>query len=414
MDTDDSPTPSRPASAGADASSSSPPAEAGNGRKRRRLLLGLGALVVVVAVAWTLYYLLVARWYQSTDDAYVDGNVVQITPQVTGTVVEIGADDGDRVEAGQVLVRLDSSDAAVAEQQAEANLAKAVRQVRGLFNNVDSARAELVARRAQLERARADYARRRHLAETGAISQEELAHVREALTAAEAELAGSDQQLQTRRALVDDTVVASHPDVQTAAAALRSAYLGNARTTLVAPVTGYVAMRSVQVGSRVQPGTALMAVVPLEQLWVDANFKETQLENLRIGQPVSLDSDFYGADVTYHGRVESLGVGTGSAFSLLPAQNATGNWIKIVQRLPVRIALDPQELRDHPLRVGLSMSAKADLHDTSGAVLSAQPRTQPRLETAVYAHQLADADALVARIIHANLAGGGSAPAGTK
>jgi membrane fusion protein (multidrug efflux system) len=263
-----------------------------------------------------------------------------------------------------------------------------------------------------LNRARADYARRQHLAETGAISEEELAHVREALTAAEAELAGSDQQLQTRRALVDDTVVTSHPDVQTAAASLRQAYLGKVRATLVAPVTGYVAMRSVQLGSRVQSGTALMAVVPLEQLWVDANFKETQLDDMRIGQPVALESDFYGSHVSYHGHVESLGVGTGSAFSLLPAQNATGNWIKIVQRLPVRVALDPQELREHPLRVGLSMSASADLHDVSGAVLSAQPRDKPRLSTDVYDHQLADADELVTKIIHANLAGSGAATAG--
>jgi membrane fusion protein (multidrug efflux system) len=383
-----------------------------NGKRRKRLLLGLGALVIVAAIAWTVYYFLVARWYQSTDDAYVDGNVVQITPQISGTVVEIGADDGDLVQAGQVLVRLDASDAAVAEQQAEANLAKAVRQVRGLFNNVDSARADLAARRAALNRARADYARRQHLAETGAISEEELAHVREALTAAEAELAGSDQQLQTRQALVDDTVIASHPDVQTAAASLRQAYLGNVRATLVAPVTGYVAMRSVQLGSRVQSGTALMAVVPLEQLWVDANFKETQLDDMRIGQPVALESDFYGSRVSYHGHVESLGVGTGSAFSLLPAQNATGNWIKIVQRLPVRVALDPQELREHPLRVGLSMSASADLHDVSGAVLSAQPRDKPRLSTDVYDHQLADADELVTKIIHANLAGSGAATAG--
>jgi membrane fusion protein (multidrug efflux system) len=406
MDTEDK---TSPGSAPANGSEPSKPAAAKNNGKRKHLLFGLAALVVIVAIAWTLYYFLVGRWYENTDDAYVDGNVVQITPQVTGTVVEIGADDGDLVQAGQVLVRLDSSDAAVSEQQAEANLAKAVRQVRGLFTNVDSARADLAARRAALNRARADYARRKHLAETGAISEEELAHVREALTAAEAELAGSDQQLQTRRALVDDTVVASHPDVQTAAAMLRSAYLGNVRTTLVAPVTGYVAMRSVQVGSRVQPGTALMAVVPLEQLWVDANFKETQLDSMRIGQPVRLESDFYGSSFEFHGHVESLGVGTGSAFSLLPAQNATGNWNKIVQRVPVRIALDPKELAEHPLRVGLSMSATADLHDVSGQVLSQKPREKPRLETDVYDHQLADADTLVSKIIHANLAGADSA-----
>lgn len=381
-----------------------------NGR-RRRLLRLLALVVLVVAVAWTAWYLLDGRWHESTEDAYVQGNVVQITPQTAGTVVSITADDGDLIEAGQTLVVLDPTDAEVAVARAEANLAGAVRKVRGLYNAVDSGRASVAAQKVALDKARADYARRKDLAASGAISAEELAHARDALAAAESALAVSQQQLATSRALVDDTVVASHPDVQAAAAALRSAYLDRARTTLVAPVTGHVAKRSVQVGQRVQPGSPLMAVVPLDEVWVEANFKETQLRHMRIGQPVKLRSDLYGSEAAFSGRIESLGVGTGSAFALLPAQNATGNWIKIVQRVPVRIAFASRDVAAHPLRIGLSMHAEVDLHDQSGAVLATQPPRAPVLSTDVYARQLGDAEARIAAIVHANVA---AAPADAK
>jgi membrane fusion protein (multidrug efflux system) len=202
-------------------------------------------------------------------------------------------------------------------------------------------------------------------------------------------------------------VVASHPDVQAAAAKFRAAYLDDERTTLVAPVTGYVAMRSVQLGQRVAPGSPLMAVVPLHQVWIDANFKETQLTHMRIGQPVEIESDVYGGAVTYKGKVESLGIGTGSAFSLLPAQNATGNWIKIVQRIPVRVVFtDPTQLDKHPLRIGMSLNVDVNLHDQNGPMLSQQPPTQPAFSTDVYEKQAAKADAEIAQIIHANMAGG--------
>lgn len=287
---------------------------AGNPKRKRWLLILLAVIVLatLASVAWEFFY---GRWHEDTDDAYINGNVVQITPQIVGTVVSIGADDGDLVRKGQELVRFDPSDADIALQRAEANLAHTVRQVRGLFSNVDGYRAEVATRKVALAKAEADYKRRKNLADDGAISQEELAHARDALDSAKASLTSSEQQLNTNRALVDDTQITSQPDVKAAAAQLRQAYLDDARSTIVAPVTGYVAKRSVQVGQRVQPGNALMAVVPLDQIWIDANFKETQLKHMRIGQPVEIRSDLYGSDVRYSGTVDSLGVGTGSAFS---------------------------------------------------------------------------------------------------
>ena len=392
-----SPTHSQPV-ADAEAAERQPPRNS----RRKLLLRGLLGVVVVAAIGWGLYYFLVARWYENTDDAYVSGNVVQITPQIPGTVVSIGADDNDYVRAGQTLVKLDRADADVALAQAEAALAQTVRKVRGLYSTMHSSRADVAVKESALRQAEADYARRKGLAASGAISAEELAHAHDALVAAQSALAATQGQLAVTRALVEDTEVASHPDVKAAAAKVRAAWLDDLRTTLVAPVSGYVAKRTVQVGQRVQQGMPLMAVVPLQQAWVDANFKETQLEHMRIGQPVTLTSDVYGGGVTYHGRVQGLGVGTGSVFSLLPAQNATGNWIKIVQRLPVRIALDPKELGRHPLRIGLSMAVTVDLHDQSGPTLSTQPPQRPVFGTDVYARRTAGADALIANIIRAN------------
>ena len=376
-------------------------------KNRRGFLLRLlGVVVLLALIAWTLWYFLDGRWYEGTDDAYVSGNVVQVTPQLSGTVVTIGADDGDLVHAGDVLVKLDDSNTEVALASARANLANTVRKVRGLYSSVNGAQADVAARQVAVDKARADYNRRRDLAKSGAISAEELSHAQDALTAAESGLITSQQQYQTSKVLVDDTVVASHPDVQAAAANLRAAYLDNLRTTIVAPVDGYVAKRSVQLGQRIAPGLALMAVVPLHQVWIDANFKETQLTHMRIGQPVDIRSDVYGGAVTYKGKVESLGVGTGSAFALLPAQNATGNWIKIVQRIPVRIVFtDPKQLDQHPLRIGLSTDVDVSLHDQNGPMLAQQPPTQPAFSTDVYEKQLAQADGLIAQIIHANMAG---------
>lgn len=383
---------------------------AGNPKRKRWLLILLVVVVLagLASVAWEILY---GRWHEDTDDAYVNGNVVQITPQITGTVVSIGADDGDLVQKGQVLVKFDPSDADIALQQAEANLARTVRQVRGLFSNVDGYKADVAAKKVALAKAEADFKRRQNLANDGAISQEELAHARDALDTARSSLTSSEQQLDTNRALVDDTVITSHPDVKAAAAKLRQAYLDDARAVIIAPVTGYVAKRTVQVGQRVQPGAALMAVIPLDQVWIDANFKETQLKHMRIGQPVEIRSDLYGSEVKYSGTVDSLGVGTGSAFSLLPAQNATGNWIKIVQRVPVRIRISPDELAKHPLRIGLSMDVNVNLHDQSGPALAQQSPHEALFSTDVYQQQMASADQLIEQLIHANLADAGHSTA---
>jgi membrane fusion protein (multidrug efflux system) len=375
-----------------------------NSRKRKIMLVVLAIVVILAGVGVWGYHEFYGRWNESTDDAYVNGNVVEITPLVTGTVVSIGADDGDLVHESQVLINFDPNDAEVGLQSAQANLARTVRQVRGLYSNVDGMKAQVNAQQAEVQKAQDNFNRRKNLAAGGAISQEELSHARDDLTSAQNALANAKQQLKTTSALVDDTVVSSHPDVMSAAAQLRQAYLNNSRSTLIAPVTGYVAKRSVQLGQRVQPGTALMAVIPLDQLWIDANFKETQLRDMRIGQPVDIDADLYGSDVKFSGTIDSLGAGTGSAFALLPAQNATGNWIKIVQRVPVRIHINAEELAKHPLRVGLSTQVDVNLRDQSGPVLAQQPPQKASFSTNVYDRQLAEADAMITQLIHDNSA----------
>jgi membrane fusion protein (multidrug efflux system) len=377
-------------------------------KSRRGFFLKLLVLVLVLAgIGWTVWYFVDGRWYEDTDDAYVNGNVVQITPQIAATVLSITADDGDLVHKGDVLVKLDDSDAQIAILSARAELANTVRRVRGLYNNVSSAQADVAVRQTAVDRARADYNRRRDLAKSGAISAEELSHALDTLTSAESSLASAKQAYSTSKVLVDDTVVASHPDVRAAAAKLRSAYLDKARTEILAPVDGYVAKRSVQLGQRVQPGAALMAVVPLHEVWIDANFKETQLTHMRIGQPVDVTADVYGSGVVYKGKIRSLGVGSGSAFSLLPAQNATGNWIKIVQRVPVRVVFtEPKQLDEKPLRLGLSTKVTVSLHDQGGALLAQQAPAKPEFSTDVYDNRLAGVDEEIARVIHDNASAG--------
>ncbi|MBZ5794168.1 efflux RND transporter periplasmic adaptor subunit [Burkholderia sp. D-99] len=383
-----------------------------NNGKRKRMMTLLVAVIVIAAIAYGLYYFLVARFHEGTDDAYVNGNVVQITPQVTGTVIAVKADDTQTVKAGDPLVVLDPADSQVALQQAEANLAQTVRQVRGLFVNDDQYRAQVALRQSDLSKAEDDLRRRMAVAQTGAVSQEEISHARDAVRAAQASLDASQQQLASNRALTANTTIASHPNVMAAAAKVRDAYLANARNVLPAPVTGYVAKRSVQVGQRVSPGTPLMSVVPLNAVWVDANFKEVQLKHMRIGQPVELTADIYGSSAVYHGKVVGFSAGTGSAFSLLPAQNATGNWIKVVQRLPVRIELDPKDLDKHPLRIGLSMQVDVDIKDERGDQLVNAPNTV--YETNVFAKYGDEADAEIARVIAENAGGNASAPAAAK
>jgi membrane fusion protein (multidrug efflux system) len=377
-----------------------PPAQPANNGKRKRMMTLLVIVILIAALAYGLYYFLVARFHEDTDDAYVSGNVVQITPQVTGTVIAVNADDTQVVKAGDPLVVLDPADARVALEQAEANLAQTVRQVRGLFADDNQYQAQVALRQADLSRAQDDLKRRLTVAQTGAVSQEEISHARDAMKSAQAAVDAAQQQLASNRALTANTTIADHPNVKAAAAKVRDAYLNHARNVLPAPVTGYVAKRSVQVGQRVSPGTPLMAIVPLHDVWVDANFKEVQLKHMHIGQPVELTADVYGSSVPYHGKVVGFSAGTGSAFSLLPAQNATGNWIKVVQRLPVRIALDPQELDKHPLRIGLSMQADVNIKDDTGGQLGQAPNTA--YQTNVFDKYGDEADAEIARIIAEN------------
>lgn len=371
--------------------------------KRKRNFIILILILVLAAAGCLAWYFLYARYYESTDDAYVNGNQVALTPQIGGTVTQVTADEGDFVEKGQPLVLLDPSDTKIALQQAEANLANTVRQVRGLYSTADNYRAQVAAKQVALQTAQNDYARRQKIFSTGAIAAEDLSHYRDAVSSAQSDLAAAQQALRTNLAMVDDTVIDSHPEIKTAVATLRQRYLDNARTTIVAPVSGYVAKRAVQLGMRVTSGTTLLAIVPLNEVWVDANFKESQMSTMRLGQKVTLSADIYGDDVEYHGTIESLGIGTGSAFSLLPAQNASGNWIKIVQRLPVRITLDPHDMQKHPLRVGLSMNARVDIRNNEdGHLLPQQTVSTPRFTTDVYKDSLEAADKLVAKILHDN------------
>ena len=342
--------------------------------RRKKALLSVAAVVALAGLSWGGYEWLVASHYETTDNAYVQGNVVQITPQIGGTVMAIHADDTDYVKAGQPLVQLDPADAKVALEQAEANLAQTVRQIRTVYANNGSLSAQVNLREADVAKAQADVARaeddlrrRQSLAGNGAVSTEELNHAqsqlanaRSVLAAAQAGVTAAREQLSSNQAQTEGTTVEQHPSVQVAAAKVREAWLASQRAALPAPVDGYVAKRTVQLGQRVAAGAPMMSIIPLRQVWVDANFKEQQLRKIRLGQPVKLSADLYGRKIEYHGTVAGLGAGTGSAFALLPAQNATGNWIKVVQRVPVRIALDREEITAHPLRVGLSMTATID------------------------------------------------------
>ena len=394
---------------------------------RKKALGAVAAAVLIGGAAYGAYWALVLRHYESTDNAYVQGNVVQITPQLTGTVVAIGADETDYVRAGQALVMLDASDTRVSLEEAEAELARAVRDVRTLYANNEALRAQVALHKADVAHAEVDVAkaqddvnRRASLVATGAVGQEEFHHAsvqltaaRSALEAARAAVVAAKEQLLANEALTENTTVEQHPSVQRAAAHVREAYLALQRVELPAPVTGYVAKRAVQLGQRVQPGQSLMTIVPLDEVWVDANFKESQLRKMRIGQPATLVADVYGGQVEYHGTVVGLGAGTGSAFALLPAQNATGNWIKIVQRVPVRLALNRDEVTAHPLRVGLSMEVEVDVSRTEGKMLADAPRAAAVAETAVFAGSNR-ADDRVREIIAANLGAPGTQPSATQ
>jgi membrane fusion protein (multidrug efflux system) len=374
-----------------------------NDKKRKAVLAGITLLFIAAGAAYALYYKAVLSKVQETDNAYVGGNLVNLSSQVTGNVTEIGADETQMVQAGAPVIKLDAADADIALAQADAKLGAAVRQQRQRYADVAQYDATVALRKLQLKNAEDDLARRKPLAADHTVSGEEVEHARQAVDNARAAIAVALKQEEAARAGVAGVSVALHPSVQAAKADYVQAWLASRRNTILAPVSGYVAKRSVQIGARATPGTSLMAIVPLDQLWVDANFKESELRNIRVGQPARVEADMYGNKVEFHGKVVGLSAGTGSAFSLLPAQNASGNWIKVVQRLPVRIALDPKELREHPLRIGLSTTVSVDIGNTDGPVLGAAMPQAPVYTTQALAQPLQQAGTAADAIIAHNL-----------
>jgi membrane fusion protein (multidrug efflux system) len=357
--------------------------------KRRTWLTRLAIAVGVIALVYALWYFLIGRNYVSTDNAYVNAEVAEVTPLISGQAVEVLVKDTQAVKRGDVLVRLDPSNQKIAVAQAEAELAEARRrfrqtvatnaslsaQVEARGADINEAQAQLAMAQAEFDKARIDLQRRQALAGNGAVSGEELTTARKAFASARAQLAtaqaGIAQAQSTRRAaegeyaannaLVRGSSEDSDPAVQAARAKLDAARLDLDRTTIRAPIDGTVTKRQIQLGQRVAQGTPIMTIVPLNQVYIDANFKERQLRNVRVGMPATATADIYGGGVTYHGKVTGIAGGTGASMALIPAQNATGNWIKVVQRLPVRIELDPKEVAAHPLRVGLSMEVEIDV-----------------------------------------------------
>jgi membrane fusion protein (multidrug efflux system) len=356
----------------------------GNG-KRRRLLLMIIGLFALVGVAWLAYWLLVLAHHQSTDDAYVAGNQVGVSALTAGTVTEVLADETQRVRAGQVLVKLDRADNDVALQRAAGELAQGVRLFRQQQSLASSGDSQVASRRVELAQAEEQLARREPLLASHAVAAEEVQQASTAVEVARAALQAAERQAAASHTLVDGLTISSSPTVQQVRSAFLQAWLAARRTVVRAPISGYVARRNVQLGSRVAQGQALLNIIPLENLWIDANFKESQIGSLRIGQPATVVADVYGGKVQYHAHVAGFSAGTGAAFALLPAQNASGNWIKVVQRVPVRVVLDPKELAEHPLRIGLSTRIDVDTHDQSGPLLSPEAGASDATSTSVYA-----------------------------
>jgi membrane fusion protein (multidrug efflux system) len=385
-------------------------------RTRRRGLAWLAFLVGLFAAGWWISELLVADTV-ATDNAYVQGNVVVVTPQVAGTVLSIQAEETHRVEAGQVLVSLDATDAGNTLKHKAARLARVVRETRAMYPKANTLRSTLAIRQSAVKRARMELVhseekleRRQALQASGVLPREELQDAKAHHDAAQSELAAAEssveaarEELKAQLALTTGVVIQRHPMIEEAAVEMREAWLAVKRCQVRAPLAGYIARRNVQIGQRVGAGAALMSIVALDKLWVEANFKENQLRDVRIGQPASLTADLYGQDVVYKGQVVGIGIGTGSAFALLPPQNATGNWIKILQRVPVRIALDPKTLAEHPLRLGLSMRVVVDTRNRSGPMLSIAAQEIPAVETKIFDSLSAGAEEAVQEVIDANL-----------
>ncbi|HGJ5873607.1 MAG TPA: multidrug efflux MFS transporter periplasmic adaptor subunit EmrA [Arsenophonus apicola] len=371
-------------------------------QKRRTIIILVSIFFIITALICGIYWFLVLRHHQSTDNAYIAGNQIQIMSQVPGSVITVNVENTDFVKSGTVLVMLDPKDAILALEKAKTNLANSVRQTHQHMINSRQYQANISLRRSEQNKLQQDLQRREILGQSNVIGKEELQHAREAVTSAKAALDVAVEQFNANQAIVLDTPLDKQPAVLQAATELRNAWLTLKRTQIVTPIDGYVSRRSVQVGARITPATPLMAVVPSDNMWIDANFKETQLADIRIGQPAKITTDFYGKSVVYQGSVEGLDMGTGSAFSLLPAQNASGNWIKIVQRLPVRITIDAEQLKKYPLRIGLSSEVTVDTSNKNGLTLSQKIRANPVYHTNVFKIDMAPVDQLVTDIINNN------------
>jgi membrane fusion protein, multidrug efflux system len=385
-------------SANLESSATNPP----NG-KRRRILLLIAVIFIVIGALWAAYWILVLSKREKTDDAYVNGNKVVISAQISGTVVAVLADDTQLAKAGQVLVKLDPIDAQTALSRAASALAQTVRQVRQQKATASQYDSEIETRRLELARAQVDLNKREPLVADHAIAGEEVRHAQESVQLARAALTQAERLSLSAHALVDGTPVETNPAVLQARDAFRDAWIAAQRNAVVAPVSGYIAERSVQLGQHIQAGEALMTVIPLHALWVDANFKEVQLRNLRIGQNAEVRSDLYGGSFIFHGRVQGMSAGTGAAFSLLPPQNASGNWIKVVQRVPVRIRIDDNDLVKSPLRVGLSATVTVDTTTRDGPVLAPEANDEPVGDTQVYTQDLEKANAEADAVVRRNL-----------
>ena len=359
-------------------------------------------LLLLIAIGSAAYWFFFIKGFEETEDAYVSGNQVMVSAQVAGNISKINVDNMDPVQAGDVLLELDDTNTKLSFEQAKSNLANAVRQISQLNYTVKQLKSAVRANEITLAQAQGNLNRRVQLVKDGAIDKESFQHAKEAVELAKANLTTSQNQLEANQALLLDGPLSEQPQIQSAVSNLKQAWLNLERTKIRSPIKGYVARRNAQVGQAVSVGGALMAVVTTDQMWLDANFKETQLTHMRIGQPVEIHFDLYGKDKTFNGKVVGIEMGTGSAFSLLPTQNATGNWIKVVQRVPVRIQLDPQQLIENPLRIGLSATVKVNVSDSQGETLRDQAPATTLYSTNVLQYDESAVNNLIESIIHDN------------
>ena len=381
-----------------------PPQAGGKKRgKGKPIIWGLILLAVTAAIGWGLYWIFIGRWYITTDDAYVHGDVIDLAPQEAGTVTAVNVARTQYVKRGELLIQLDSQDAKLALKQAEANLAQTARNVAQIYQQEKADFALVAERNAELQQARSDFSRAEQLAPYHGVSKQTLEHARIAVMKATAALQQSEHNLAAAQIATNGTTPADHPQIRRAEANVSKAWLALARTRILAPVSGYVAQRNVQVGEEASPASPLLAIVPLDSVYVEANFKETALSRLRVGQPATLVSSLYGSSVTYHGKVVGFSPGTGAAFSILPPENASGNWIKVVQRLPIRIGIDPKELKMHPLMLGLSMTVDVSIRTAQGEMLKRLPAFNGKSATDIYSNQIKGAAGEIRKILRENL-----------